>query len=159
MFLDEIPQKIDAKILSEVIPHSGPMVLLDWVDEWDDFHIVCTTHSHHRPNNPLRINQALSAVHTIEYAAQAASFHAALMSIKYRMALDGIDKFGRISTAFLAVVREFHFTDTDLAMFEDRLTLHAYNPVNGPRMLQYQMRAELNNTTIAYGQISLVVEG
>ena len=57
------------------IPHSGTMCLLDRVVESDDLHIVCAARSHRAADNPLRAHGRLSAVHAIEYAAQAMALH------------------------------------------------------------------------------------
>jgi predicted hotdog family 3-hydroxylacyl-ACP dehydratase len=159
MFLDSSVQKLDAKKLSDLIPHKGPMVLLDWVEEWDDDHILCSTRSHVSKQNPLRINDALSTIHSIEYGAQAASLHTALLSVKYEKPLVGIEQFGAITTAFLAIVREFHFSELNLNDCDDVMMVRAYAPNIGPRLLQYQVRVEIQNQVLAHGVISLVVEG
>ena len=61
-----------------LIPHAGTMCLLDGVSSWDERSIVCTSETHRDPNNPLRRNGQLSAVHAFEYAAQATAVHGGL---------------------------------------------------------------------------------
>jgi predicted LPLAT superfamily acyltransferase len=61
-----------------LIPHSGSMCLLESVIEWDDRSIVCTSNTHRDPLNPLQRNGQLSAVHALEYGAQAAAVHGGL---------------------------------------------------------------------------------
>jgi predicted hotdog family 3-hydroxylacyl-ACP dehydratase len=61
-----------------LIPHSGPMCLLDEVTQWDDQSIVCITNTHRDPANPLRRDGRLSALHAFEYGAQAAAVHGGL---------------------------------------------------------------------------------
>ena len=61
---------IDRDTLCSLIPHAGSMCLLDGVLEWNDETIVCETRSHLLPDNPLRCEQGLSAIQTIEYGAQ-----------------------------------------------------------------------------------------
>ena len=61
-----------------LIPHSGTMCLLDSVTEWDDRLIVCSSNTHRDPENPLRHDGRLSAVHAFEYGAQAAAVHGGL---------------------------------------------------------------------------------
>ncbi len=60
------------------LPHAGGMCLLEEVLEWDGQSILCATSSHQLPTNPLRRHGALSAVHGVEYAAQAAAVHGVL---------------------------------------------------------------------------------
>lgn len=158
MLLSEIPQKIDAKILATFIPHSGRMVLLDHVHEWSDDHIVCAAISHGDKSNPLRINDVISAIHTIEYAAQAASFHAALVSLKTQKPLDGMERYGAINLAFLAIVRDFQFMEESLDSSEHVLMVHAHRILTGARMLQYGMSATIGDKTVSKGQITLVIE-
>jgi len=61
-----------------LIPHSGGMCLLDGVTQWDDRSIICISNTHRDPANPLRRDGRLSAVHALEYAAQAVAVHGGL---------------------------------------------------------------------------------
>src|SRR5256714_6400745 len=61
-----------------LIPHAGLMCLLDSVLEWDDESIVCVSETHRDPANPLRRDGRLSAMHAVEYGAQAAAVHGGL---------------------------------------------------------------------------------
>lgn len=66
--------------LRTLIPHAGEMCLLDSVDEWTVDEIRCTSRTHLAPQNPLRRQQQLSALHLVEYAAQAMAAHGALLA-------------------------------------------------------------------------------
>jgi len=66
-------------MISELLPHSGAMVLLDAVETWDAESIHCSSWSHLRLNNPLRRRRVLGAAAVIEYAAQAMALHGALL--------------------------------------------------------------------------------
>lgn len=61
------------------IPHSGRMCLLDQVLEWDARHIRCAAEGHRDANHPLRERGGLPVWAGIEYAAQAAAVHGALL--------------------------------------------------------------------------------
>src|SRR2546425_8251683 len=74
--LDEVP--ITKAEIRTLIPHSGLMCLLDEVRQWDDRSIVCFTNTHRDPANPLRRDGRLSALHALEYGAQAAAVHGGL---------------------------------------------------------------------------------
>jgi len=61
-----------------MIPHAGSMCLLDGVLFWDAGRIRCLSRTHRDPDNPLRMDQMLSALCGIEYAAQAMAIHGKL---------------------------------------------------------------------------------
>ena len=62
------------------IPHSGRMCLLDRVIHWDNQGVRCAAISHRDIGNPLREANGLPVWAGIEYAAQAAAVHGALMN-------------------------------------------------------------------------------
>jgi predicted hotdog family 3-hydroxylacyl-ACP dehydratase len=64
--------------IAGLIPHTGPMCLLDGVLQWDSSRIRCISRSHHAADNPLRADGRLPAVCGIEYAAQAMAVHGGL---------------------------------------------------------------------------------
>ncbi len=66
--------------LLQLIPHAGRMCLLDRVTAYSDHDIECTTGTHRDPDNPLRRDGQLSALHLVEYAAQAMAAHGALLA-------------------------------------------------------------------------------
>lgn len=65
--------------IAERIPHAGRMVLLDHVIEWDARSIACGTRTHLDSHNPLREPDGLPVWAGLEYAAQAAALHGALV--------------------------------------------------------------------------------
>lgn len=64
--------------VAELLPHDGAMVLLDSVEKWSEAEIVCSSSSHTKSDNPLRVNGVLSVYAGVEYAAQAMAAHNAL---------------------------------------------------------------------------------
>ncbi|HEY8540406.1 MAG TPA: hypothetical protein VIL28_16200 [Steroidobacteraceae bacterium] len=66
--------------LAALIPHAGSMCLLDAIEEWTAEWIRCTSTTHRSTANPLRRDGALSALHLVEYAAQAMAVHGALLA-------------------------------------------------------------------------------
>ena len=64
--------------IAALIPHQGAMCLLDRVVEWDNDRIVLATSTHRAPDNPLRLDGRLRAVHLCEYGAQAMAVHGGL---------------------------------------------------------------------------------
>jgi predicted hotdog family 3-hydroxylacyl-ACP dehydratase len=63
-----------------LIPHAGSMCLIDRVANWTEDEIHCETDDHRDPAHPLRRDAGLSALHVIEYGAQAAAIHGALLA-------------------------------------------------------------------------------
>ena len=61
------------------IPHAGRMCLLDRVLAWDAGHIRCAAVNHREADHPLRSGGGLPVWAGIEYAAQAAALHGALL--------------------------------------------------------------------------------
>jgi len=66
--------------LVNLIPHAGLMCLHDAVLKWDKSSVLCLTQSHLSKDNPLCKNNKLSAVHAIEYGAQAMAVHGGLLA-------------------------------------------------------------------------------
>lgn len=66
--------------VAALLPHAGAMCLLDEVACWDENHVICRSASHRRRPHPLCREGHLSSLHLLEYAAQAAGVHGALLS-------------------------------------------------------------------------------
>ena len=97
---------------AHLIPHAGSMMLIDQVDSWSDKQINCSTQSHLASDNPLRLNNSLSAMHLIEYGAQSMAIHGGLLS-------------GKSSPGFLAAVRGAHFHIDNLDTITSSLHIEA----------------------------------
>jgi predicted hotdog family 3-hydroxylacyl-ACP dehydratase len=69
---------LDRAALAMLIPQQGAMCLLDSVDYWDGQRIICSSTQHRSLANPLRTPAGLSALHGIEFAAQAMAAHGGL---------------------------------------------------------------------------------
>jgi len=74
------PATLDRAAILALIPHQGPMCLLDRVVAWDETGIECVAVNHRDPRHPLRSASGLLASAAIEYAAQAMAVHGALCS-------------------------------------------------------------------------------
>lgn len=69
---------IDRAAIEHCVPHSGAMLLLDSVSDWDATHIVCSAAAP-GPAHPLAREGAVPAVAAVEYGAQAAAVHGFLV--------------------------------------------------------------------------------
>lgn len=72
--------KLTKEDLRRLIPHSGPMCLVDSVLGWTETDILCATACHRDPQNPLMTGETLPAICGLELAAQAIAAHIALTS-------------------------------------------------------------------------------
>ena len=108
--------KVDRNILSSLVPHAGDMCLLDCVEAWDELHIVCSARSHLSTDNPLRSDGRLTAIHALEYGAQAVAVHGGLTARQQRK---------RISEGYVAAVRDACFYVERLDLLESDLTVEA----------------------------------
>jgi predicted hotdog family 3-hydroxylacyl-ACP dehydratase len=66
--------------IAQLIPHRGPMCLLERLEYWDAERIVCAATNQRDPHHPLRTRSGLLAPCAIEYAAQAMALHGALLA-------------------------------------------------------------------------------
>jgi predicted hotdog family 3-hydroxylacyl-ACP dehydratase len=65
--------------IAALLPHAGSMLLIDRIDAWDAHCIQCCSDSHRKADHPLRAYGHLSALHLIEYGAQAMGLHGGLL--------------------------------------------------------------------------------
>ena len=70
---------LDKAGIAALVPHAGPMCLLDAVLAWDMTTIACIASSHRSVGNPLAANDRLDAVCGVEYASQAMAVHGGLI--------------------------------------------------------------------------------
>jgi predicted hotdog family 3-hydroxylacyl-ACP dehydratase len=73
-----VPTMLDHASIEALIPHRGPMCLLERMQSCDDTGIECVATNHRDPAHPLRTSSGLLASAAVEYAAQAAALHGAL---------------------------------------------------------------------------------
>ena len=99
--------------LLELIPHAGSMCLLDRVTACSESDIHCATRSHLDPDNPLRRGGALSALHLVEYAAQAMAAHGALQAG------------GQAQRGMLAALRNIRLHTGQIHDIDGELIIHA----------------------------------
>ena len=117
------PLPIEKIHFQDLIPHEGSMVLIDQVDDWDLNKISCSSHSHLLSNNPLMMNNSLSAINLIEYGAQAMAIHRGLLT-------------GEPLQGFLAAVRDANF-------FIDNL-----DNIHGALHIEANFELKINNNVV-----------
>jgi predicted hotdog family 3-hydroxylacyl-ACP dehydratase len=141
---------IDKSEIRTLIPHSGTMCLLDAVLCCDDETIVCVTSTHRDANNPLRHGGQLSALHALEYGAQAAAIHGGL-----RARAAG-------STAppcYLAALRDAHLHVARLDDLAGPLEVRAQRLFGDAGNTIYQCSISVDGARIADGRVTIMLRG
>lgn len=98
--------------IAQLLPHAGDMLLIDRVDAWDERRIRCRSDSHRKPDHPLRLEGQLSALHLIEYGAQAMGIHGGLLQ-------------GEARPGYLAAIRNARFMIDHLDAIDGSLYIEA----------------------------------
>lgn len=131
-----------------LIPHSGTMCLLDQVINWDDESIVCSTSTHRDNANPLRRDGRLSALHALEYGAQAAAIHGGLRA---RAA-------GTTAPAcYLAALRDAHLHVDRLDDLAAPLEVRAQRLFGHSGNTIYQCVISANRIPLAEGRVTIML--
>ena len=126
------------------------MCLLDSVLDWNDESIVCLTETHRHPNNPLRRDERLSALHALEYGAQAAAIHGGLRA---RAA-------GTTAPAcYLAALRDAHLYVGFLDDLPSPLEVRAKRFFGDAGNTVYECAISANGNVIAEGRVTIMLRG
>jgi predicted hotdog family 3-hydroxylacyl-ACP dehydratase len=123
--------------IAALIPHGSSMCLIDEVINWDNQVIHCRSNNFSSHNNPLYENDHLDTVLLIEYAAQSAAIHAALLQSSlgvkrpaYIGAVKDIELLARISKNFSSL--EIHMNcllQSDKGAIYEMLVLQNTQPL------------------------------
>lgn len=138
--------------IAGLIPHSGPMCLLEGLTEWDAQHIVCHAINHRDPRHPLRTRSGLLASALIEYAAQAMALHGALV---------GRANGQQVRPGYLASVRgtQLHVMSLhDLPPAQpDELRIEATRQAGDERQILYAFTVHHTGRMLAEGRAAVVL--
>jgi predicted hotdog family 3-hydroxylacyl-ACP dehydratase len=133
-----------------LIPHAGGMCLLDRVLAWDAAAIHLGTDSHRAPDNPLRSDGRLRAVHLCEYGAQAMAVHGGLLA----------QRVGAVAAPGLLV--SLRAVTLQVARIDDlagALDVHAEKLAASEASWQYAFRIEHDGRVIASGRAAVMHAG
>ena len=142
--------KVQREELSQLIPHAGSMCLLDGVRHWDDDSICCISRTHQSLDNPLRKNNQLSSVHSMEYGAQAMAVHGGLLAR---------DKGESIKPGYLAALRDVDLYVPRLDDVEDTLVITAKKLMAGAGNLMYVFKVMAGDRLISSGRATVITQG
>ena len=139
---------IDKREIRTLIPHAGTMCLLDNVLDWDDESIVCITDTHRDPANPLRRDGRLSALHALEYGAQAAAIHGGL-----RARAAG----ATAQPCYLAALRDAHLHVARLDDLASPLEVRVQRLFGDSGNTIYQCALSASGTPVAEGRVTIML--
>jgi predicted hotdog family 3-hydroxylacyl-ACP dehydratase len=134
--------------IAALIPHTGPMCLLDGVLEWDASRIRCMSRSHRDAANPLRVNGHLPALCGVEYAAQAMAVHGGLAG-KAR---------GKPRRGLLASVRELECRRGRLDDLEGDLVVEADLEAGDGNRVIYRFTVRVGDVEVLSGRAAVVLD-
>ena len=139
---------IEKAEIRTLIPHAGTMCLLDNVLDWDDESIVCTTNTHRDEANPLRRDGRLSALHALEYGAQAAAIHGGL-----RARAAG----ATAPPCYLAALRDAHLHVARLDDLASPLEVRAQRLFGDAGNTIYRCAISAGGTPMAEGRVTIML--
>jgi len=139
---------IDKAEIRTLIPHAGLMCLLDSVLAWDDESIICTSQTHRDPDNPLRRDGRLSALHAFEYGAQAAGVHGGLKARSVGMAAPPF---------YLVALRDAHLQVTRLDDIDSPLEVRAQRVFGDATNAIYECRVLAADALLADARITFML--
>lgn len=133
--------------IAGLLPHAGSMLLIDEVVSWDPRHIHCRSTSHRNPLHPLRRQGRLSALHLIEYAAQAMALHGGLEArSRNRTAAPGL----------LASVRDVRLAVQRIDDIDDPLEIRAEQQLAQPAGWLYRFSVHAGGRLLAQGRVTVM---
>lgn len=122
--------------IAALVPHAGDMCLIDAVTAWSDKHIECIAHLSTKNGHPLSLEGELSAIHLLEYGAQAMAVHAGLLRQKMT------DRSMSIMPVpgFLAAIRDAQFFIDSLHGYECELHIKANALIHSANGVIYELK-------------------
>src|SRR6266576_6744839 len=139
---------IDKAEIRTFVPYVGTMCLLDNVIDWDDESIVCVTNTHRDEANPLRRDGRLSALHALEYGAQAAAIHGGL-----RARAAG----ATAPPCYLAALRDAHLHVARLDELAAPVEVRAQRVFGDAGNTIYQCSISADGTPAADGRVTIML--
>jgi predicted hotdog family 3-hydroxylacyl-ACP dehydratase len=129
-------------MMAGLIPHAGSMCLLDRVIAHTESDIECTARSHRTPDHPLRRDGQLSALHLVEYAAQAMAAHGALRA-------------GGVQQGMLAALREIRLHVDRIDDIDSDLTVLAVRRIAQANGSLYDFRVLAGGRLLCEGRVAI----
>lgn len=139
---------LDRELILSLIPHQGGMCLLDAVHDWNAERIHCRTRSHQRPDNPLRSEDGLRALHLCEYGAQSMAVHGGLLARQHG---------GRAMPGLLVALRAVRIDRAWLHDLPEALDVFGERIMAAETSWQYGFRIEHAGQLLAEGRAAVML--
>lgn len=140
---------MDRQAIADLIPHGPGMCMLDELLSWDKDSIKCVSQPYRRSDNPLLYNGRLHCACLVEYCAQAAALHGALLQLDQR----------RASLAYLGAVKDLDLSADYVDTATQSLAITARCVVNNSGGSIYLIEAGTAQQLLLSGRIVLVMAG
>lgn len=134
--------------LASRLPHRGAMSLLDEVVAWDAERLHARARTHAAADHPLRRDGMLPIACAIEYGAQAAAAHGALLDADSPAPRAG----------FLASVRSVAFEVARLDDVASPLDIEVERAGEGAGGVLYRFRVSAAGRALAEGRVTIVLD-
>jgi predicted hotdog family 3-hydroxylacyl-ACP dehydratase len=128
--------------LAGLIPHAGTMCLLDRIVAHSEHDIECTASTHTAARHVLRRDDQLSALHLVEYAAQAMAAHGALLS-------------GGVQRGMLAALRDIRLHVERIDDIDSPLIVKATRRIAQSSGSLYDFSIRADGRLLAEGRIAI----
>ncbi len=145
-----LPQVLDRPWIARHLRHAGTMCLIDAVTSWDAGVVHCRTRTHERADNPLRADNRLGAMCGIEYGAQAAAAHGAILAC-----LEAGQGGGAPVAGYLAALREVESAVERLDDLPRELAIVATRIASLPGGAAYGYAIRHGSATVQSGRLTL----
>jgi predicted hotdog family 3-hydroxylacyl-ACP dehydratase len=133
--------------IAELLPHAGHARMIDRVLHWDEGEILVATARHRSPDNPLRHDGRLAAVHLAEFGAQAMAIHGGLRNHAAGKPMQ---------PALLVSVRDLRLWRDFIDDLPGELEISARTLLANPASWQYEFRACHDGALIATGRVAAI---
>lgn len=134
--------------LASHLPHRGAMCLLDEIVDWDAQRLTARARGHADPRHPLRRHDRLPIACAIEYGAQAAAAHGALLDEQAAVPAAG----------FLASARGVAFHASRLDDIVPPLDIEVERAGEGAGGVLYAFRVSAAGVSLAEGRLAIVLD-
>lgn len=131
-----------------LVPHADAMCLLQSVERWDEDSIACETTTHRDVDQPLRRDGQLSAIHLIEYGAQAVAIHGGLVARASGASV--------VKPGMLTALRDCKLHVERVDDVPTRLSISARKLVASGAGSMYQFEVRAGERVLAEGRVSVM---
>jgi len=135
--------------IASLLPHAGTARMIERVLSWDAEQILVATSRHRAPDNPLRRDGHLAAIHLAEFAAQAMAIHGGL-----RNAAEGRPP----QPALLVSVRDIQTFRDAIDDLPGEIEIAARALLVNPANWQYSFSATHAGDMIATGRVAAIAQ-